>query len=42
MGRPLDFAAGRTLLRNEGILASNGLLHEAALLATKHAAEEVE
>jgi 3'(2'), 5'-bisphosphate nucleotidase len=33
VGRPLDFAAGRTLLRNEGILASNGRLHEAALLA---------
>jgi 3'(2'), 5'-bisphosphate nucleotidase len=38
MGRPLDFAAGRTLLRNEGILASNGRLHEAALVAIQEAA----
>ena len=36
-GRPLDFAAGRRLLRNEGILASNGRLHVAALLAIQHA-----
>ena len=32
-GRPLDFTAGRTLLNNRGILASNGHLHEQALQA---------
>ncbi len=32
-GRALDFTAGRTLERNRGIVASNGLLHEAALEA---------
>ena len=34
-GRPLDFTAGRRLLRNEGCLASNGLLHDAALTAIR-------
>jgi 3'(2'), 5'-bisphosphate nucleotidase len=32
-GRPLDFTAGRTLAHNRGILASNRLLHPAALAA---------
>jgi 3'(2'), 5'-bisphosphate nucleotidase len=32
-GRPLDFTAGRTLARNRGVLASNRLLHPAALAA---------
>jgi 3'(2'), 5'-bisphosphate nucleotidase len=32
-GRPLDFGAGRRLERNEGIVASNGLLHPAILSA---------
>jgi 3'(2'), 5'-bisphosphate nucleotidase len=32
-GAPLDFAAGRTLARNRGILASNGVLHQRALAA---------
>lgn len=32
-GKPLDFSAGRTLLHNRGVLASNGLLHQAALNA---------
>jgi 3'(2'), 5'-bisphosphate nucleotidase len=32
-GRRLDFSAGRTLDRNRGILASNGLLHARALAA---------
>lgn len=32
-GRPLDFTAGRKLLRNRGIVASNGLLHQAVLAA---------
>lgn len=30
-GRALDFTAGRTLQRNRGVLASNGLLHAALL-----------
>ena len=30
-GRNLDFSVGRTLARNRGVLASNGLLHAAAL-----------
>jgi 3'-phosphoadenosine 5'-phosphosulfate (PAPS) 3'-phosphatase/SHS2 domain-containing protein len=32
-GRPLDFTAGRRLTRNTGIIATNGLLHDAALAA---------
>ena len=32
-GRPLDFRSGRRLLRNTGMLASNGVLHAAALEA---------
>ncbi len=34
-GRPLDFTQGRQLSRNIGVLASNGLLHEAALEAVR-------
>ena len=34
-GKPLDFTAGRTLARNRGILASNTLLHPAALDALR-------
>jgi 3'(2'), 5'-bisphosphate nucleotidase len=30
-GRPLDFKTGRRLRHNTGMLASNGLLHAAAL-----------
>jgi 3'(2'), 5'-bisphosphate nucleotidase len=30
-GRPLDFALGRTLAKNRGILATNGRLHDAFL-----------
>jgi 3'(2'), 5'-bisphosphate nucleotidase len=30
-GNPLDFAQGRTLANNRGVLASNGHLHQAAL-----------
>lgn len=33
LGNPLDFTTGRTLARNRGILASNRLLHTAALSA---------
>ena len=36
-GRPLDFTAGLRLLRNEGVLASNGRLHPAALDAIQRA-----
>lgn len=31
VGKPLDFTAGRRLLRNRGVLASNGALHGPAL-----------
>jgi 3'(2'), 5'-bisphosphate nucleotidase len=34
-GTPLDFTTGRHLLRNTGMLASNGLLHTAALEAIR-------
>lgn len=37
-GREVDFSAGRRLIRNEGFLASNGLLHAAALTAIQRAA----
>jgi hypothetical protein len=30
-GLPLDFTTGRHLLRNTGLIASNGLLHDAVL-----------
>lgn len=30
-GKPLDFSQGRTLAANRGVLATNGLLHEALL-----------
>ena len=33
--RPLDFAQGRTLAKNRGILATNGLLHEPMLTALR-------
>ncbi len=32
-GKPLDFSQGRTLRKNRGVLASNGILHEQALAA---------
>ena len=34
-GKPLDFTTGRSLRNNRGILASNGLLHTAALSALR-------
>ena len=34
-GKPLDFTTGRSLTNNRGILASNGVLHAAALRAVK-------
>lgn len=36
-GQPLDFSAGRELVRNTGVIVSNGLLHDAALEAVKAA-----
>jgi 3'(2'), 5'-bisphosphate nucleotidase len=35
-GRPLDFTAGRRLLWNTGVIASNGRLHETVLDAIRH------
>lgn len=34
-GKPLNFSSGRMLVDNRGVLATNGLLHEAALKALK-------
>ena len=34
-GAPLDFGAGRRLVRNVGVLTTNGRLHEAALAALR-------
>jgi 3'(2'), 5'-bisphosphate nucleotidase len=34
-GRPLDFTRGRKLDRNQGLVVSNGLLHEAVLAAAR-------
>ncbi|MEO0530565.1 MAG: 3'(2'),5'-bisphosphate nucleotidase [Planctomycetota bacterium] len=34
-GKPLDFGQGRTLAENRGVLATNGLVHEAALAALR-------
>ncbi|MGW8224119.1 MAG: 3'(2'),5'-bisphosphate nucleotidase [Anaerolineales bacterium] len=34
-GLPLDFSTGRTLLNNRGVLASNKILHQAALNALR-------
>ncbi|MBL8841249.1 MAG: 3'(2'),5'-bisphosphate nucleotidase [Planctomycetes bacterium] len=34
-GRPLDFTTGRKLTRNQGIVATNGLLHEAVIAAIR-------
>ena len=35
LGRPLDFSCGIRMVKNEGILASNGILHEVILEALK-------
>jgi 3'(2'), 5'-bisphosphate nucleotidase len=37
-GRTFDFSAGRHLLYNDGVIASNGLLHGALLEAVRHSA----
>lgn len=34
-GQPLDFSQGRTLVQNKGVIATNGLLHEAVIAAIK-------
>jgi 3'(2'), 5'-bisphosphate nucleotidase len=34
-GKPLDFAQGRTLAKNRGVLATNGKLHDALLTAIR-------
>jgi 3'(2'), 5'-bisphosphate nucleotidase len=38
LGRTLDFSAGRRLLHNRGLAASNGLLHDALLAAVRRSA----
>jgi 3'(2'), 5'-bisphosphate nucleotidase len=35
LGKPLDFSCGRTLSNNEGIVATNSLLHERVMEAVK-------
>lgn len=37
-GNPLDFSAGKTLARNRGVLATNGVLHERFLKSVKKVA----
>jgi 3'(2'), 5'-bisphosphate nucleotidase len=32
-GQPLDFSFGTKLVNNQGIIASNGVIHEAVLAA---------
>ena len=34
-GKALDFSQGRTLKKNRGICATNGLMHESALNALR-------
>jgi 3'(2'), 5'-bisphosphate nucleotidase len=36
-GRPLDLASDYKMNDNQGVIASNGVLHEAALAALAHA-----
>jgi 3'(2'), 5'-bisphosphate nucleotidase len=36
MGRALDFSAGRHLSRNEGLVATNGVVHDAVLNVVQH------
>ena len=35
LGRPLDFSCGIKMVKNHGIMASNGILHDAILKALK-------
>ena len=39
-GQPLDFSFGAKLVNNQGIIASNGLIHEAVLAAVAQMAKE--
>lgn len=39
-GQPLDFSFGAKLVNNQGIIASNGLIHEAVLAAVAKMAKE--
>jgi len=39
-GQPLDFSTGKTLARNQGIVASNGHVHEAVLMALRQTKDE--
>lgn len=39
-GQPLDFSFGAKLVNNQGIIASNGLIHEAVLSAVAQIAKE--
>ena len=39
-GRALDFSTGRRLLRNEGLVASNGRLHDSVLAALRDSKDE--
>ncbi len=41
-GQPLDFSCGRRLERNQGVLASNGLLHDRVLEALEELGLETE
>jgi 3'(2'), 5'-bisphosphate nucleotidase len=34
-GHPLDFSTGRHLSRNEGLVATNGILHDAVVKAIR-------
>jgi 3'(2'), 5'-bisphosphate nucleotidase len=34
-GKPLDFSLGRTLRANKGIIATNGLVHQAVINAAR-------
>ena len=36
-GDPLDFTCGQTLLKNRGVIVTNGLLHDEVLTAVKNA-----
>jgi len=34
-GNPLDFSQGKTLVKNKGVIATNGRLHDIVLKAVK-------
>jgi 3'(2'), 5'-bisphosphate nucleotidase len=35
-GAPLDFSTGRQLTRNQGVIVTNGALHDAVIAAIAH------